>query len=215
MDAVDKRSVIKYFLLKGFSPTEVHNEMSRTLGKDAPTKRTIYRWSNNFRFGRMTVKNEKPSGRPKTVTDEEAVEDVRSMVMKDRRLTVKFIGETLKISPSRVWSIITNDLCMKKVAARWVPKLLTEEQKKERVRLSRQNLRVYNANEEDFLARFVTMDETWVHYFDPETRQQSMEWKHPGSPTPKKARRSTSAGKVMASVFWDSEGIFTWRKVKR
>ena len=207
MDAVDKRSVIKYFLLKGFSPTEVHNEMSRTLGKDAPTKRTIYRWSNNFRFGRMTVKNEKPSGRPKTVTDEEAVEDVRSMVMKDRRLTVKFIGETLKISPSRVWSIITNDLCMKKVAARWVPKLLTEEQKKERVRLSRQNLRVYNANEEDFLARFVTMVETWVHYFDPETRQQSMEWKHPGSPTPKKARRSTSAGKVMASVFWDSEGI--------
>ena len=135
MDEVDKRSVIKYFLLKGFSPTEVHNEMSRTLGKDAPTIRTVYRWANHFRFGRVTVKNEKPSGRPKTVTDEKAVEDVRSMVMKDRRLTVKFIGETLGISPSRVWSIITNDLCMKKVAARWVPKLLTEEQKKERVRL--------------------------------------------------------------------------------
>ena len=202
MDAVDKRSVIKYFLQKGLSPTEVHKEMASTFRKDAPTIRTVYRWTNNFRFGRVTVENEKPPGRPKSVTDEKAVGDVESMIMKDRRLTVKFIGETLKISPSRVWSIITNDLCMKKVAARWVPKLLTEEQKKERVRLSRQNLRVYNANEEDFLARFVTMDETWVHYFDPETRQQSMEWKHPGSPTPKKARRSTSAGKVMASVFF-------------
>ena len=120
MDAVDKRSVIKYFLQKGLSPTEVQKEMSRTLGKDAPTLRTVYRWSNNFRFGRVTVNNEKPSGRSKTVTDEKTVEDVKSMVMKDRRLTVKFIGETLKISPSRVWSIITNDLCMKKVAARWV-----------------------------------------------------------------------------------------------
>ena len=122
----------------------------------------------------MIVNNEKPPGRPKTVTDEEAVEDVRSMVMKDRRLTVKFIGETLKISPSRVWSIITNDLCMKKVAARWVPKLLTEEQKTERVRLSRQNLRIYEANKEEFLARFVTMDKTWVHYFDPETKTRRM-----------------------------------------
>ena len=105
------------------------------------------------------------------MTDEKAVEDVKTMVMKDRRLTVKFIGETLKISPSCVWSITTNYLCMKKVAARWVPKLLTEEQKAERMRLSRQTLRIYEANEEEFLARFVTMDETWVHYFDPETNK--------------------------------------------
>ena len=118
MDAVDKRSVIKYFLQKGLSPTEVHKEMTRTLGKDAPTLRTVYRWTNNFRFGRVTVNNEKPPGRPKSVTDEKAVEDVESMIMKDRRLTVKFIGETLKISPLRVLSIIINYFCMKKIAAR-------------------------------------------------------------------------------------------------
>ena len=48
---------------------------------------------------------------------------------------------------------------------------VTEDQKAERVRLSRQNLRIYEANEEEFLVRFVTMDETWVHYFDPETKK--------------------------------------------
>ena len=51
------------------------------------------------------------------------------------------------------------------------------------------------------------MDETWAHHFDPETKQQSMQWKHPTSPPMVKFRKTASAGKVMASVFWDSEGV--------
>ena len=51
------------------------------------------------------------------------------------------------------------------------------------------------------------MDETWVHHFTPEAKQQSKQWKHPGSPPPKKAKTVPSAGKVMASVFWDADGI--------
>ena len=51
------------------------------------------------------------------------------------------------------------------------------------------------------------MDETWVHHFDKETKQQSKQWKHVQSPPPVKCRRIASAGKVMASVFWDSEGV--------
>ncbi|XP_041366729.1 uncharacterized protein LOC121381476 [Gigantopelta aegis] len=54
-----------------------------------------------------------------------------------------------------------------------------------------------------FLRRFVTMDETWVHHFQPETKQQSKQWKHPGSPPPKKAKTVM----VMASIFWDAEGV--------
>jgi len=37
----------------------------------------------------------------------------------------------------------------------------------------------------DFLSRFVTMDETWLYHYDPETKQQSMEWRHSGSLRPK------------------------------
>ena len=51
------------------------------------------------------------------------------------------------------------------------------------------------------------MDETWAHHFDPKTKLQSKEWKHVTSPTPVKFRKIASAGKVMASVFWDSEGV--------
>jgi len=54
----------------------------------------------------------------------------------------------------------------------------------------------------------VTMDETWLCLYDPETKQQSMEWRHSGSPRPqKKFRVQKSAGKVLASIFWDQDGM--------
>jgi len=51
------------------------------------------------------------------------------------------------------------------------------------------------------------MDETWLYHYDPETKQQSMEWRHSGSPRPKKFRVQKSSGKVLASMFWDQDGI--------
>ena len=51
------------------------------------------------------------------------------------------------------------------------------------------------------------MDETWLYHHDPETKQQSMEWRHSGSPHPKKFQVQKSAGKVPPSIFWDQDGI--------
>ena len=57
-----------------------------------------------------------------------------------------------------------------------------------------------------FLSRIVTGDEMWVHHYEPESKRQSMEWKHLGSPVKKKFKTQPSTGKVMLTVFWDSEG---------
>jgi len=52
------------------------------------------------------------------------------------------------------------------------------------------------------------MDETWLYQYDPETKQQTMEWRHSGSPCPaSKIQSANSAGKVLASIFWDQDGI--------
>jgi len=53
----------------------------------------------------------------------------------------------------------------------------------------------------------ITMDETWIHHYTPESKQQSKQWTEAGCSAPKKTRSVPSAGKVMASVFWDAEGI--------
>ena len=47
----------------------------------------------------------------------------------------------------------------------------------------------------------------WIHHFTPESNRQSAEWTAAGESRPKRPKTQTAAGKVMASVFWDSHGI--------
>ena len=51
------------------------------------------------------------------------------------------------------------------------------------------------------------MDESWIHHYQSETKQQSKQWKHLGSPPSKEAKTGMYAGKVMASIFWDAEWV--------
>jgi len=51
------------------------------------------------------------------------------------------------------------------------------------------------------------MDEIWLYQYDPETKQQSMEWRHSDSPRPKKFQVQKSAGKVLTSIFWDQDDV--------
>ena len=53
----------------------------------------------------------------------------------------------------------------------------------------------------------ITCDETWVHHYTPESKRSSMQWKHVSSPSPKKFKMQPSAGKIMACVFWDTQGV--------
>jgi len=69
------------------------------------------------------------------------------------------------------------------------------------------NLEIYRRDPNNFLSRLVTMDETWLYHYDPETKQQSMEWRHSNSPRSKKFRVQKSSLKVLASTFWDEDGI--------
>jgi len=58
-----------------------------------------------------------------------------------------------------------------------------------------------------FLDSIMTTDETWVRYFTPESKRSSVQWHHPGSLKPKKAKTTFFAGKVMATIFWESKGV--------
>ena len=96
---------------------------------------------------------------------------------------------------------------MRKLSARWVPRLLTADHKRARVVASEQCLGMFQRNSKEFLRRYTTADETWIHYYTLETKNQSKMWTGPGEHTPKKAKTAPSAGKVVATIFWDSDGI--------
>jgi len=129
------------------------------------------------------------------------------MVLDDWRVKVGEIAETIGISKERVGYILHEELGMKKLCTRWVSCLLTADQKCTRMKLCEQCLERFNKNKTDFVRWFITMDETWLHHYTPESKQQLKLWTEAGCSAPKKTRSVPSAGKVMASVFWDAEGV--------
>jgi len=129
------------------------------------------------------------------------------MVLDDWRMKVCEIAETIGISKECVGYVLHEELDMKKLCARWVLRLLTAHQKRTCMKISEQYLERFNKNETDFVCRFITMDEIWMHHDTPESKQQSKQWTEASCSAPKKTRSVPSAGKVMASVFWDAEGI--------
>ena len=66
---------------------------------------------------------------------------------------------------------------------------------------------LFKRNLKEFLCHFVTVDETWIHWYTPKTKEQLKQWTSPGERSPKKAKTVLSAGKVMATVFWNSQGV--------
>lgn len=207
MNKNEVRAVIKFFYLEGKTATEIKTRLDAVLGNASPSFSTVSFWVSEFKRGRTHTSDESRSGRPKSATTPEIVDKVHDMVLEDRRIKVREIEEAIGISYERVVHILHNELGMKKMCARWVPHLLSSEQKRIRARTSADNLELFKKNPVDFKRRFVTMDETWIHHYTPETKIQSKAWIGHGESAPKKAKSVQSAGKVMASVFWDAKGI--------
>lgn len=193
--------------MKGMKGIGIYEELKNVLGECALSHATVKNWVAEFKRGRTSVQDEARSGRPKSATTPEMVSKVHDMVLADRRLKLSEIADTTGISKERVHHILSEELNMKKLSARWVPRLLTHDQKRIRVQNSEECLDRFQKNKADFLRRFVTTDETWVHHYTPESKIQSKQWTESGCSGPKKAMAVKSAGKVMASVFWDASGI--------
>ena len=91
-------------------------------------------------------------------------------------MKVREIAEIVGISDERVRNILHEHLNKKKLSARWVPRLLTIDQKRTRVTTSEAGLAMFKLNKKEFLRRFITVDETWIHHYTPETKEQSKQW---------------------------------------
>jgi len=111
------------------------------------------------------------------------------------------------VSWSSCQRFLTVDLNMRRAAAKFVPRLLAQDQKNIRLTLC-QELKNHIVSDPNFLSKVIRGDESWCYGYDLETKQASSQWKTPTSPRPKKARRVRSNVKTMLIVFFfDVRGI--------
>ena len=204
--SIEQRINLKFLVRLGKTPTETFNLLQEVYGDATMSRTRIFEWHKRFREGREDVEDDPKSGRPTTSRTNENVERVREKVRSDRRLTVRMIVDELSMNSERVWRIITEDLGMRKVCAKMVPRLLNDGQKENRVQVCQDILKQLEITP-DLLSRVVTGDESWIFEYDPLTKRQSLEWKSASSPRPKKARLFKSKIKVMLIVFFDVHGI--------
>ncbi|PNF20516.1 hypothetical protein B7P43_G06298 [Cryptotermes secundus] len=127
-------------------------------------------------------------------------------ILQDRRLTIQDLRNALGLSYGICQRILSEELNMRRIAAKFVPRLLQNEQKQHRLEVCRE-LQQQLQEDPNFLSKVVTGDESWVYGYNPESKQQSSQWKSPSSPRPKKARQVKSNIKSMLICFFDIDGI--------
>jgi len=86
------------------------------------------------------------------VTTPEIIDKIHELMLEDRRISAKSIAEQLGISREQVGSIIHKDLDMRKLSAKWVPKYLNADQRRQRCQSSEQLLEFFRHGPNDFLS---------------------------------------------------------------
>ncbi|XP_029163422.1 protein GVQW3-like [Nylanderia fulva] len=203
---LEQRYSIKFAVKLGKSPTETVGMINQAYGESAMSRNMIFRWHKMFVESREEVDDEPRPGRPSTTLTDENVQKIRHKLNSDRRLSVRMIAEECNMPKTIVHEIIRDQLGMRKICAKLVPKVLSDDQRLNRLEIATQ-LADRCKNDPNFLENVVSGDETWVFEYDPESKRQSAEWQTPASPRQKKARMSTSRIKAMLIVFFDKRGV--------
>jgi len=180
-DFREQRACIKFCFKLGKTATECYEMLMTAFGEQAMGRSETYEWFSRFKAGRTSTDDDERSGRPVSSLTPEMIDRVRHVIREDRRRTVDEVSMLVGISHGICHNILIEDLKMRRVASKFVPRLLSVDQKQQRLDVCL-DLKENAANDPSFLSNVITGDETWVYAYDPETKTQSSQWKSPGSP---------------------------------
>ncbi|UYV62628.1 hypothetical protein LAZ67_2001354 [Cordylochernes scorpioides] len=137
---MDQRTCIKFCVKNEIKCADAFRMLTVAYGESTLDRSNVYRWYKMFSEGREDVNDEERAGRPSTSTTDEKINEVEKMILANRRITVREVAEDLNISIGSCHSIFINDLGMRRVAAKFVPKLLNCDQKQHRMNIANEML---------------------------------------------------------------------------
>ena len=158
-ECIEQRYCIK--ICQKLSDTQVQTtqKTQQAIGDEAMGIIEIKEWYNRFKQGETSVESKPRSGRPSTSRNEEFIAKVRRIVFKYRRITINEIAGEVGISTGSAHSILTEDLAMRRVLAKFVPKMLVEQQKQQRLKIAQDLLDCANSDS-DFMKTIITKQTT-------------------------------------------------------
>jgi hypothetical protein len=134
------------------------------------------------------------------------VEKFQELIHKDYHWTIHELADTTGISYGVCQEILRANLNVRHTATKSIPRLLTYNQKQRNVKVCLELWKKAN-KDPTFISGIITGDKCGIYGYDPETKQQSSQWKSPQSPRAKQLQQVQSSTKSMLIGFFDMKGI--------
>ncbi|GFG40209.1 hypothetical protein Cfor_09797, partial [Coptotermes formosanus] len=170
--SVAHRLVIKFLMKEGVILSEIFTRLQAQFGDDCLSQPRVIRWPKSFREGRDRVENEPHARQPRTCVSPNNVLNIGELIRVNRRITVLELSQEVGIRVKSVEELLHNELVVSKASERWVPWLLTTEHRERGLVAVTQLLQKYEREGAEILDSNVISDETWVHYFTPESKER-------------------------------------------
>jgi len=167
----EQRIVIKFLVKEGTPVVEIVKRLKAVFVEDTLSMSTMYEWAKRFKEGRTSLDDNKRAGAPRAAVTWDNITAVDLAIKENRRISVRELSSNIGVSAGSKDIIIHEHRLYSKVTAHWVPKMLTEQHKQAHVSACQKLVDRFSAENETFLERIVTDDETWVHHYTPETKR--------------------------------------------
>ena len=164
---------------------------------------SVFEWHKRFKEARESVRDDEWCGRSNEVRTRELIGQTKNFMNKDRRVSKETISAQFNVSVGTVYTIIREEMKMRKICARFVTRVLREDLTERRFHDSREMVELFYSDPE-VLGALVTCNKSWIYCSDLETKRQNPQRKHAGSPRLKKTRQSKSIHKFLMIPFFDS-----------
>ena len=137
----------------------------------------VFEWHKRFKEGRESLRDDERCGSSKEVRTPQLIDQIKNFRDKDCRVSIETISAQFDVSVWTVHPIIREELKMRKICTKFVPKVLREDQKESRCHDRREMVELISSDAA-VLDALLTCDESWIYCYDPETKRQSSQWKH-------------------------------------
>ena len=131
---------------------------------------SVFEWHKRFKEDWESVRDDERCGKSKEVRTPELIDQIKNFMDKDRRVSIETISVRFDVSVGTVHKIIREELKMRKICAKFVPRGLRKDQKERRCHDSREMVELINLDPA-VLDALVTYDESRIYYYDPETKR--------------------------------------------
>jgi hypothetical protein len=201
---MDQKPIVLYLRMKGTDLDAIHDDLVRTLGKDAKTYSTVTKYARSTQFsGREEATPPEAPDMERSPADEAILTALAEFPFPFS--PVRELSRKICLSRSTVHRhrYLTQSLRFMVRHLRWVPNFLTAEQRQIWAQMAIGLLKILSVQSTRQWHDIVISDKSWIYLFN----EHDLMWTAPGEIVVDMERHTVQSPKFMLTVVWNPIGF--------